>query len=68
MRNGVSLRRTLAPRPPRAPAAVTVILHTNGRHGDAQVAPAAACIAVHCADPVGGAQKVTEKACVAVRI
>ena len=64
MRNGVSLRRTLAPRPPHAHAAVTVILNTNGRqYGDAQtVAQVARDSPGHLVDPVNVVEKATEKA------
>ena len=59
---------TVVDRPPRAPPVVTVILHNNGRDGDAQVLPDATCIDVHCADPVDKVREVVQKAFLAVRI
>ena len=58
---------TVADRPPRAPPVITVILHNNGRDGDALVLPDATCIDVHCADPVNKVREVVEKAFLAVR-
>ena len=68
MRNGVSLAPALGDRPPRAPPVITVILHNNGRDGDALMLPDATCIDVHYADPVNKVREVAEKAFLAVRI
>ena len=59
---------TLVDRPPRAPPVNTVILHNNGRDGDAQVLPDATCIDVHCVDPGDKVREVVEKAFLAVHI
>ena len=62
MRNGVSLAPALGDRPPRAPPVITVILHNNGRDGDALMLPDATCIDVHYVDPVNKVTEVVEKA------
>ena len=53
---------TVADRPPRALPVNTVILHNNGRDGDAQVMLKARDTRGHLVDPVSGLQKLMEKA------
>ena len=62
MRNGVSLAPALGDRPPRAPPVITVILHNNGRDGDAQVLLRARGARGHLVDPVGSVEKLKEEA------
>ena len=52
----------MADRPPRAPPVNTVILHNNGRDGDAQVLLRARDARGRLVDPVGRVEKLKEEA------
>ena len=52
---------TLVDRPPRAPPVNTVILHNNGRDGDAQVLLRARDARGRLVDPVGMVEKLKEE-------
>ena len=62
MRNGVSLAPALGDRPPRAPPVITVILHHNGRDGDALMLLRARDTRGHYVDLVNKVTEVVEKA------